>query len=145
MNYTNGYMVHHAVFLASRGYLVHDSQVGTVDSEDTDAAAHAEKIFKKYLPPGIMTATTNALKINDPAESSPAKKVFVGVWTEFQQKFSVGIVGGKDFVNFKSESFLGREPSRFEGYTQTCEAIKTVIQGVESDCKFHVTLDDNGG
>jgi hypothetical protein len=145
LNYTNGYMVHHAVYLASRGYLVHDGQVGTVESEDVTAAAHANAVFKKYLPTGLIAGIPNQLHVNDPGVGSPAKKVFVGVWGEFKQFFSIGFIGGRDLVNFKSESFLGREPTRAESYTQTCEAVKSVIQGVESDCLLHVTLDDNGG
>jgi hypothetical protein len=64
------------------------------------------------------------------------------VWVKFVQIFSIGFVGGKDPVIFRSESFLGREPSRPETSTQVCEAIKVVTQ---TSCDLQATLDDNGG
>jgi hypothetical protein len=143
LNYTNGYMVQHAVFMASRGYLVHDRQLNDASFGDFDANLHAKDIFKKYLPKGLITSFNSELKINSPSNTS-IPKVFVGVWVEFEQMFSVGFIGGKDLVKFRAESFLGREPTRYEGYTQVCEAIK-VIPGSGCAGTNHVTLDDNGG
>ena len=144
MNYTNGYMVQHAVFMASRGYLVHDSQVGSdfssEASRDATAGAHAKEIFKKYMPTGLISGFDKELNINDPDKVN--LKPFVGTWVEFEQVFSIGFIGGKDMVVYRAESFLGREPTRFEGYSQTCTAIANVTG---SGCDKHVTLDDNGG
>jgi hypothetical protein len=104
---------------------------------------HATTIFKKYLPRGLITSFNSQLEVNSPGNDS-IKKVFVGVWVEFEQMFSVGFIGGKDLVKFRAESFLGREPTKFEGYKQTCEAIK-IIPGSSCGATSHVTLDDNGG
>lgn len=146
LNYTNGYMVHHAVYLASRAYMVQDSQVGRTENElviqDAAAKNPATLVYKKYLPTNLVKDADSAvLKFNEP--ESPLNRIFIGVWVEFEQKFSLGFIGGKDKIKFRSESFLGKEPTRLEGYVQTCTAIKdTIAQG---DCKYHVTLDDNGG
>ena len=147
MNYTNGYMVQHAVFMASRGYLVHDSQVGDVTPEgevsrDATADRHAKSIFDKYLPNGLIKGFTGVLTLNDP-ENQSRLNLFVGAFVEFEQVFSMGIIGGKDKMLFRAESFLGREPTRFETYVQICESFKAVIGS--GDCKVDVTLDDNGG
>ena len=138
LNYTNGYMVQHAVFMASRGYLVYDNQIKG-DNGDADAERHAKKIFEKYLPAPLINGFDGTLKVNSP--ESGVNMAFIGAHVDFEQVFSLGFIGGKDMVKFRAESFLGREPTRFEGYTQTCEAITTVV----NNCNVHVTLDDNGG
>jgi hypothetical protein len=145
LNYTNGYIVQHAVFMASRSYLVHDKQSGQVPSEDTrdiDAATFAKAVFAKYLPAALINGFDGTLKFNDPGKMGDNQlTVFVGAFVEFTQAFSLGFVGGKERVKFRAESFLGREPTRFEGYMQTCDAISNVA----GDCSVQVTLDDNGG
>jgi hypothetical protein len=146
LNYTNGYIVQHAVFMASRAYLVHDNQLGDVNpgadsARDNAAATHAKNIFNKYLPTGLIKGFDGTFKINQPPPDNIA--AFVGAWVEFSQRFSIGFLGGTDTVPFRAESFLGREPTRFEGYFQTCAAIQAVVP--ESNCNIHVTIDDNGG
>lgn len=143
LNYTNGYMVQHAVFMASRGYLVYDKQIKG-DYGDADAEKHAKKIFEKYLPAPLINGFDGTLKANDP-ENMSFNKAFIGVYVDFEQVFSLGFIGGKDMVKFRAESFLGREPTRYEGYEQTCAAIITALDGAGSACDIHVTLDDNGG
>jgi hypothetical protein len=151
LNYTNGYMVHHAVYMASRSYLVHDSQAGISDSEiaaqDEKAAGFATDIFAKYLPSALISGFDNhAIKFNHPSNATLGSKAFVGAYAEFQQPFASGLVGGKDIVTFRSESFLGREPTRAESYNQTCEAMKKAVsEGMDTNCSIHTTLDDNGG
>lgn len=142
LNYTNGYMVHHATFMASRAYLVGDSESqADIVGRDGNAFALAEKVFKKNLPTDLIQGFDGVLKEHNPGVVKYS--VFIGVWTEFTQVFSLGFVGGKDPVRFRSESFLGREPSRVETFAQTCAAISTVTLG--SGCDFQATLEDNGG
>ena len=145
LNYTNGYMLHHAVFMASRNYLVSDSQKGDVRVEvarDDDAKKEVPDIFEKYMPAGLIKDVNKSIvKVNDPEITNA--KAFVGVWAEIEQAFSVGFIGGKDKVTFRSESFLGREPTRFETYSQICDQIMATID--DTDCTYDVTLDDNGG
>lgn len=139
-NYTNGFMVHHATFMASRAYLVADSERTSLEEGDDGAIKHAKEVFKKYLPEALIPGFDGVLQENRP--SSVPLSVFVGVFVEFHQKFSLGFIGGKDSLTLRSESFLGREPTREESATQVCEAIKSLT--VES-CEIGVTLDDNGG
>ncbi|MFA6237391.1 MAG: hypothetical protein WC635_08710 [Bacteriovorax sp.] len=141
MNYTNGYMVHHAVYMASRSYLVGDSESQqTIEGRDKNAFELATAVFKKNLPEPLIQGFDGVLMENNPG--SVKFSVFTGVYIDFTQLFSISFVGGKDPVKFRSESFLGREPTRVESAKQVCEAIKTVTL---VSCDFQATLDDNGG
>lgn len=139
LNYTNGYMVHHATFFAARSYLVGDTESQqTIEGRDKNAFELATLVFKKNLPEALMVFD-GTLTENNPGIVKFS--VFTGVWTEFTQIFSLGFVGGKDPIKFRSEAFLGREPSRVEVRAQTCAAIRTITLG---GCDVQVTLDDNG-
>ncbi len=142
LNYTNGYMVHHATFMASRAYLVGDSESSDSDvGRDAKAFDQAKAVFVKNLPEPLIKDidAVSALQVINPGEKLA---VFIGVWAKFSQVFSLGFIGGKDPVEFRSESFLGREPSRPETYAQVCAAIMSVTG---ASCEKQATLDDNGG
>lgn len=143
MNYTDGYMVHHATFMAARAYLVSDENRVSLEEGDARAMEKARRVFVSYMPAGMVTGMDpSKLTENNPEPSATKFHAYVGLWIEFQQKFSLGFVGGKDSIRYLSEAFLGREPTRAETRTQVCEAIKTL--GL-SRCDVHVTLEDNGG
>jgi hypothetical protein len=147
INYTNGYMVHHATYMASRAFLVNDSE-GAPDDLGRDQAAFklANSVFAKNLPKGLVNGFDGKLTANFPA---PGMLIpFIGVWIQYTQPFSMGFIGGKDVVTFRSESFLGREPTRLETMKQVCSAIKKVVKPAAAElaqCVFQATLDDNGG
>ncbi|MDO9182973.1 MAG: hypothetical protein Q7U04_11225 [Bacteriovorax sp.] len=140
LNYTDGFMVHHATFMASRAYLVGDDNQSSPSGGDSQAFAIAKTVFAKNLPTSLMPKFDGVLKENNP--DVVGFSAFVGLWTEFTQPFSIGLIGGKDKVAYRSESFLGREPTRGETSFQTCIAISTVTK---SSCEIEATLDDNGG
>lgn len=141
MNYTNGFMVHHATFMASRAYLVSDIESQqSAEGRDKNAFEYANVVFKKYLPEELIPGFDGTLDVNHPGVVKFS--VFTGVYVKFSQLFSSGFVGGKESVQFRSESFLGREPSRVEVYNQICLAISSVTLG---SCDNQATLDDNGG
>lgn len=143
MNYTDGYMVHHATYMAARAYLVSDNNRNAVEEDDQQAVAKAREVFSRYLPEGLVTGVTKDLvKENNPDPGLTKYPAFVGLYAEYTQKFSIGFVGGKSPVRFISEAFLGREPTRRETRDQVCRAIKDL--GL-SACNVHVTLEDNGG
>ena len=142
LNYTNGYMVHHATYMASRAYLVDDEERVSLAEGDAVALDKAKIVFTRYLPVGLVGEVVAAkLQVNSPDLTKFT--AFIGLWIEYTQAFTLGFVGGKDPVTFRSESFLGREPTRSEAIQQICEAIKNAIPG--KSCNSHVTLDDNGG
>lgn len=141
LNYTNGYMVHHATFMASRAYLVGDAErYESPAAGDARAFELAKSVFEKNLPEALIPNFDGVLQKNEPG--AVGVPVFIGIWVEFSQAFSLGFVGGKEKIAFRSESFLGREPTRAESAFQICQAIKTVTLG---SCDKQATLDDNGG
>ncbi len=137
IGFTNGYLVHYATFMSSRAYLSNDNPRTT----DRDGAAlrRAREVFDRLLPRGFITNFNGTLKDNDP--DATRIKAYVGLYTEFQQAFSGGVVGGRDLIQLRSESFLGREPTRDEVLFQICSAIKKIAF---DDCESLATLDDNG-
>lgn len=143
MNYTDGYMVHHATYMSARAYLVSDENRVSVEEGDGRAFLKAAAVFKSYLPEGLIASVDYSnLRENNPDPGKTKFHAFVGIWIEFTQRFSLGFVGGKGSVRLISEAFLGREPTRAENKSQICEAIKSL--GL-TRCDIHVTLEDNGG
>lgn len=141
MNYTDGYMVHHATFMAARSYLVFDNNRDSIEEDDAQALTKAKDVFSRYMPEGLVPSVRpEMLKENNPGISK--FQSFVGLYVDYSQKFSYGFVGGKAPVRFVSEAFLGREPTRRESRDQVCKAIKDLGLG---GCNVHVTLEDNGG
>jgi hypothetical protein len=141
LNYTDGYLVHYATFIASRAYLTVDNDNQTTDAGAGDGIAlrYARKVFDTARVPLFITGFNSAPEANDPSKSF---QVYTGIYTNYSTAFALGIVGGQEKMDLRSESFLGREPGRFETYEQTCNAIKTVTG---RSCDIHATLDDNGG
>jgi hypothetical protein len=143
LNYTNGYMVHHATYMASRSYLVNDEERDDPAQAERAAETKAKAVFTKYLPPDLVKGVEASMLKFNVLGANTDFMAFVGVWVEYTQAFTLGFVGGKEPVVFRSESFLGREPTRQETLVQVCEAIRTIVPG--KSCDKHVTLDDNGG
>lgn len=143
MNFTDGYMVHHATYMAARAYLVDDQDRDAVEEGDQRAFEKARDVFTRYLPADFVSGVSSgALQENNPNPVNTKYQAFVGLWIEFTQKFTLGFIGGTESMTMRSEAFLGREPSRAEAKKQSCNAIKDL--GL-SRCDVHVTLDDNGG
>ncbi len=140
-NFADGYMVHHATYLASRAYLVNDQDRDAVEEGDNRAFLKAQNVFRSYLPEGLVQGVTSGnLKEASPGDAK--FQAFIGVFAQYTQRFSLGFIGGTESILFTSESFIGREPTRVESRQQVCEAIRYL--GLDR-CDVHVTLDDNGG
>lgn len=141
-NYTKGYMIHYANFMASRSYMVQDNNSGSPVTSDENAKTIAlNSVLKKIY---------NEINVSDVKILSPASvdnKVFVGVKTTVEEDFSLSsFVGGGSKVKMVSESFLGREPSISECAVGTCNAMGEVSGdgcGSGGSSGF-VTLWDNG-
>jgi hypothetical protein len=139
LNYTNGYMVHYANFMASRAYMVVDRNSNEPSGSDGEALTRAQTVFSKYNVAAMVSGFSGELQANSPDDVS--RNAFVGTWVEYTDLFSFSaLMGGKTDINFITESFLGREPTRAECVARICR----MMQDLGSDCEFHVTLDDNG-
>ncbi len=130
--FVDGYVVHYATFAASRVYLVHDRGIKDPAGSDGPAFSEAKEMFQKYVKKG-------ELKVNAP--DGNAKSVYIGVYHEYKRGFTESdLVGGKHDLKFRSESFLGREPTSSGCFERTCAAM-TFSGGT---CGEHTTIFDNG-
>jgi hypothetical protein len=137
-NFSTGYLVHYANYMASRSYLVADSH-GPDTSEDTSRIA-AEKTFRKYNLSRV-DVPESSLSINSLAVQGTAH-MYTGTKVTFEKLLSyVRYIGGKTKAKFRSESFLGKEPTRNTCLTRTCWG----ITGNEvCDNANDITVEDNG-
>lgn len=143
--YTNGYMVHYATFMASRAYLVHDSNdKGQHGSNDNRAGRAANTVLAEYKLDLFVPGITSSLQVHNPDSGGSGfdKNLYVGVWLDFEQEITTpGSIGGRKQLQFRSESFLGREPTRFECVERICAAVQLLGN---SDCTSHMVVSDNG-
>ena len=141
MNFTNGYVVHYANFMASRALLVYEGNNNTPDGGDGAAKTRALEVWGTYNIEGVLGAAAGSLVLEQRLPGSIANTVFVGTTASYQDRFTIfGNVGSTEKLNFQSESFLGREPSIAECVERTCEAFKEL--GI--DCGSNTTVMDNG-
>jgi hypothetical protein len=139
VSFTNGYLVHYATFMASRTYLVIDNNSNTISSGDEDAKGRATSVFNGIPVGSFIPGFRSELMINHPM--TVPNNLFVGAWVEYPEKFGISeIIGGIKNVKLRSESFLGREPSRVSCLVRICEAMKEV----GGTCGDHTTFFDDG-
>lgn len=146
LNFTDGYMVHHATYMASRSYMAFDNENQSLEDNDNAAFEHSKNVFTRYMPDGLISNVSSSnVFVNHPGTVD--YQAFIGLYTTFTQKFSLGFIKINEALNNRSESFLGREPSREETAKQTCKAIDAIfgVSSTDGSCPTHVTLDDNGG
>ncbi|PIP92964.1 MAG: hypothetical protein COW00_06610 [Bdellovibrio sp. CG12_big_fil_rev_8_21_14_0_65_39_13] len=139
--YTNGYLMHYATFSASRAYMVADNGDKNAEGSDGLAFTKAKAVFDKIVNTTQIFGQTIQLKENS-MDSENMNSLLVGVFADLNEYFMVpGVTNSRKDLNLKSESFLGREPTRGECIQSVCE----VIKGITSvSCSAMVTLDDNG-
>lgn len=135
----NGYMVHYATFMASRAYLVYDHNINSPDGADAPAFGVAKKVFDDFRLGNFMGGEPPILKVNHP--DFGGRSAFVGVYADFEQMFSIPkLFGGGAPLKLRSESFLGREPTRATCAERVCRAMRDA-GGV---CDKNSTFFDNG-
>ena len=141
--YTNGYLVHYATFMASRAYLVVDINSNQPEGSDGAAWRRASEVFKRFPLDKFIGGYDQNLQVNHPDSGGQGfdRNLYVGVFTDFSHTFGLSpVVGGRKEVRFRSESFLGREPTRAECLERICMALRLV----GGNCENHSTIFDNG-
>ncbi len=139
VTFTNGYLIHYATFMASRTYLVIDNNSNSIATGDEDAKGRAISVFDNVKVDKFIPGFGSNLMINHPMQIP--NNLFVGAWVEYPEKYGISeIIGGIKQVKLRSESFLGREPSRVTCLTRICEAMKEV----GGDCGDNATFFDDG-
>ena len=126
MNYTTGYLVHYATFMASRVYLTSDSYIGSIGNTGpslNSGEGLARETFNNYSL-GIFKVPSENFKVNTVGSAGPENFLTVGAYTTFDLTIdALGKITGQSKINLVSESFLGKEPTRAECATRTCFAI----------------------
>jgi hypothetical protein len=124
--------------MASRAYLVADNNSTEPESSDQDAYRKATQVFKLYNMSRFLGTQNTQLQAIPPGNH---RVPYVGVYYQFKQKFSFSdIMGGKTDINYISESYLGREPTRQTCLKRVCDALKMI----GGDCENDATFCDNG-
>jgi hypothetical protein len=160
LNYSAGFLVHYATFMASRTYLTTEANVSVEANNDNAAKAAALATFARFkmsalrIPAGSVLAgggnAEEGFHINPYVSVSDPKDVlYVGAYTVFKRPISyLPLVAGGDPATLISESFLGKEPSRAECWKRTCEAILLGVSGAPGVCQgtnnYDFTIMDDG-
>lgn len=152
LNFTTGYIVHYATFMASRTYLVKEVASQDPGSDDNYAMAESKKVFDSYNVKKFQKGLSSSdLEFNKPGGSG--KYEFVGVSVNFKRELSkFSPLGGKQEIDLTSESFIGREPVRIDCLTRICEAMTGGGDGpslTPTGCtsgvqQMYFTTEDNG-
>ena len=139
LNYTTGYLVHYATFMASRSFMVIDRNSNTPEGSDAESLSRAKTVFARYNIPVFISTFESELQANMP--ETVDSSAMIGVWAEYNTSLSAtSLFGGSQQLLFRSESFLGKEPTRAECIERICRT----FQDIGADCSSHVTFADNG-
>jgi hypothetical protein len=136
---TSGFYIHYANYMASRAYLTYERNSNTPSGGDGGAAQLAKQVFDSYKPDVMIRNFNGNFAVNDP--QSVGNKLYVGPYVRYSVPFSfTELIGGKEPVNYYTESFLGREPTRSECLERVCKSMRDL----GAQCATHVTYYDNG-
>ncbi|HLW55881.1 MAG TPA: hypothetical protein VKY27_00765 [Bacteriovoracaceae bacterium] len=144
LNYATGYLVHYATFMASRTYLVSDNYQGFVAAPTIPPVNDAIEVYERYRL-DIFDIPSSGFSINRQENSpSSAEYLTVGARTLFEKPIdALGRVVGGGNLEFVSESFLGKEPTRSQCASRVCFAVTGAVCGGNTG-DYDVTFFDNG-
>lgn len=145
MNYTTGYIVHYATFMASRAYLTADSYAGKFNGYNDSlngTEATTRQVFAKYNL-GVFNIKPSDFSLNPTSGNLPSENYLtVGTRTTFDQKLDVvGRITGQNKLELVSESFIGKEPTRAACATRVCKAMTNLDT---CSAQMDITLFDDG-
>lgn len=148
INITLGYLVHHAVFEASRVYLVADGATGDSSQDQRyaeDRVLNNLKAYKNTGWPKVFQHSIFQMKAEDGFEfqfnrpGNVPTPEYIGVYFRYKRRLvDYGLILQNQVVDYISESFLGKEPVRSDCYEQICETMRGACEDGE------VTVFDNG-
>lgn len=145
--YTNGYLVHYATFMASRAYMVADLNARDSGTNDNAGRRTAQEVFDSYKVKDFIPGFSSTLQFNDPDDAGGdfEKNLYIGPYVQFTDNFVIpGSVGGNKTLTMRSESFLGREPTRTECLARIAKIIDSIGGSSGNISSIHITFNDNG-
>lgn len=163
VNFSAGYLVHYATYMASRTYLTVEAHVVNEGGNEPPAREEARKTFARFrmqalgVDSGTVKPSGSAdigFHINPyfPPVTSNSRRdaLYIGAYSVFERPVSVfRLIAGGEVAKYVSESFLGKEPTRSSCRVQTCTAIMLGLTGGLGNCSDTIssndfTLFDNG-
>lgn len=140
LNFVAGYLTHYAVYHSSRVFLSFDQGKNPEDVFSL-AQRRATEAFKSVHLENF--GVEGDIKFNIPGSGSIPE--FYGAYFQYKRPLSIyRMITGEKVINYMSESYLGKEPTREECRRQICQAMgMSCDQGTPSG-DFDVTLFDNG-
>jgi hypothetical protein len=145
VNFAVGYLVHYATFKASRAYLTSDNSAPDHNAIVVNASGHAREIFQQFKV-GSYGIKVGTLNFNDPGPTTPVYQ-FVGPHFTFEPPFQrFGMFKIPINLQFVSESFLGKEPSRGDCFCRLQTVMGHACDGATPSKSIleEITLEDNG-
>lgn len=137
MDYGNGYYLHWATYAASRVYLTFDTNDNGAGLANVFSGAEtkAKNLFNAYGINDVNIAFNNM--------GAAGRNVLIGAYAEYDTKFSpMSNINPDQRINFRSESFLGKEPPRGYCHERALERIQNA-SGSGEIINF-MTVFDNG-
>ena len=158
VNYSAGYLVHYANFMAARTYLTVEGQRQTDGANSGFARDEARRTFARFRMSalGIDSSSVKAsgsgeigFHINPyfPAPANRRDTLYIGTYTVFERPVSFfRLIAGNEKAKHVTEAFLGKEPTRINCWEQTCRAIMLGLTNNATACEATAdfTVYDNG-
>lgn len=160
VNYSAGYLVHYSTFMAARTYLSVEMHQTSDGANNNEAKREALNTFSRFRMQalGVDSSSVKAARNGDigfhinpffPQPSNSQEALFIGAYSVFERPISFfRIVAGGDKARHISEAFLGKEPTRYNCWEQTCAAIQLGLRGTPTGCErisdSDFTVFDNG-
>lgn len=138
LNYTHSYLLQYANFMASRAYLVADNKI----PNDSLARSRANEVFQSF---NVVNCQPDCTLNFNSKENAPW--FLTGTYIDFKTKFSLmKVLTGDIDMNFRIESFLGKEPTIRECLARICQSFSEVSTGSgNGNCSStNSTIYDNG-
>ncbi|MBF0359759.1 MAG: hypothetical protein HQK49_02055 [Oligoflexia bacterium] len=155
LNFTTGFFIHYATYMAGRTYLVADESNRLPANADNEAKVKAQQVFsqiftslfksgssKLVMTKGAAADLLQFQQLYDRAQSRKSK-LFTGVFFEFEQKMVVPAIGGGPILKLRSEAYLGKEPLRGECLDRITELFKIGFKNSSTN-NICITLFDDG-
>ena len=138
LNFTAGYVVHFATYMASRTFMTAETNNTNPGLSDTIAEQRGRETFNRYQLSSLGLESLGNISFNFPNRGT--RYEYVGAYVNFNTPLSfVNVIGGRQLLNLRSESFLGREPTRADCFERICRAMNGCSQK-----NGHITAEDNG-
>ncbi len=138
-----GNLAHYGTFMASRIFLVYDSNSDTPQNSDKSAQDRATAYFEEKFLGKITALGAVAPQLSFNLPETGKRVEYIGAIFKFQQTISIfPLIAAGLKALFVSESFLGREPPRSDCLQMICRAMGVEPAGGTCNLQMATLFDD---